>query len=310
MYFGRMTSTVVIAHGWKGKRAAAARALCDRLQHMGRQHDLVHTQQQGHAIELARRAVVEGAQHVIAVGGDGTVNEVVHGMLLADTARGSADLSVIPCGSGNDVARVLHLRSIHHAIDVAASTVPDIVSADVLDIRYRAYDGSMQQRYCINVADVGLGGNVARIRDQRLRKLPGPLGYMLGIVAGMLSTTQQQVDITLDGTTRRQRALTVCIANNTWFGGGLGIAPDASWTDGIADVVTIGDVSIPAYVTHLPGLRAARRLQDHRISYGRASTVSVTHVDEPLPLEIDGEYLGTTPIHVSIDVGAVRIRTA
>jgi YegS/Rv2252/BmrU family lipid kinase len=305
-----MASTVVIAHGWKGKRAAAANALCDRLQQVGRQHHLEHTHFQGHAIELARRALVDGARHIIAVGGDGTVNEVVHGMMLADTPRGGADMSVIPCGSGNDVARVLRLRSIHHAIDIAASEAPDVVSADVLDIRYRAYDDSMQQRYCINVADVGLGGNVARIRDQQLRKLPGPLGYMLGIVAGMLSTTQQQVEITLDGVTRRQRVLTVCIANNTWFGGGLGIAPEASWTDGIADVVTIGDVSIPAYVAHLPGLRAARRLQDDRISYGRASTVSVTHLDEPLPLEIDGEYLGTTPIHVCMDAGAIRIRTA
>jgi len=305
-----MAPTVVIAHGWMGKRAAAAKALCDRLQQVGRQHHLEHTQYQGHAIELARLAVVDGARHIIAVGGDGTVNEVVHGMLLADAPRGGADMSVIPCGSGNDVARILRLRSIPHAIDVASSESPDVVPADVLDIRYRAYDGSMQQRYCINVADVGLGGNVARIRDQRLRKLPGPLGYMLGIVAGMLSTTQQQVEITLDGVTRRERVLTVCIANNTWFGGGLGIAPDASWTDGMADVVTIGDVSIPAYVAHLPGLRAARRLQDDRISYGRASTVSVTHVDEPLPLEIDGEYLGTTPIHVYMDAGAVRMRTA
>lgn len=305
-----MAPTVVIAHGWMGKRAAAAKALCDRLQQVGRQHHLEHTQYQGHAIELARRAVVDGARHIIAVGGDGTVNEVVHGMLLADAPRGGADMSIIPCGSGNDVARILRLRSIHHAIDIATSESADVVPADVLDIRYRAYDGSMQQRYCINVADVGLGGNVARIRDQRLRKLPGPLGYMLGIVAGMLSTTQQQVEITLDGVTRRERVLTVCIANNTWFGGGLGIAPDASWTDGMADVVTIGDVSIPAYVAHLPGLRAARRLQDDRISYGRASTVSVTHVDEPLPLEIDGEYLGTTPIHVCMDAGAVRIRTA
>lgn len=305
-----MAPTVVIAHGWMGKRAAAAKALCDRLQQVGRQHHLEHTQYQGHAIELARRAVVDGARHIIAVGGDGTVNEVVHGMLLADAPRGGADMSIIPCGSGNDVARILRLRSIHHAIDIATSESADVVPADVLDIRYRAYDGRMQQRYCINVADVGLGGNVARIRDQRLRKLPGPLGYMLGIVAGMLSTTQQQVEITLDGVTRRERVLTVCIANNTWFGGGLGIAPDASWTDGMADVVTIGDVSIPAYVAHLPGLRAARRLQDDRISYGRASTVSVTHVDEPLPLEIDGEYLGTTPIHVCMDAGAVRIRTA
>lgn len=305
-----MAPTVVIAHGWMGKRAAAAKALCDRLQQVGRQHHLEHTHFQGHAIELAHKALVDGAQHIIAVGGDGTVNEVVHGMMLADTPRGGADMSVIPCGSGNDVARVLRLRSIHHAIDIAASEAADVVPADVLDIRYRAYDGSMQQRYCINVADVGLGGNVARIRDQRLRKLPGPLGYMLGIVAGMLSTSQQQVDITLDGITRRQRALTVCVANNPWFGGGLGIAPDASWTDGKADVVTIGDVSIPAYVAHLPGLRAGRRLQDHRIRYDRASTIHVAHVDEPLPLEIDGEYLGTTPIDVRIDAGAVRIRTA
>lgn len=305
-----MAPTVVIAHGWMGKRAAAAKALCDRLKQVGRHHHIEHTQYQGHAIELAQRALLDGARHIIAVGGDGTVNEVVHGMLLADSPRGGADMSVIPCGSGNDVARVLGLRSVQHAITIATSEAPVIVPADVLDIRYRAYDGSMQQRYCINVADVGLGGNVARIRDQRLRKLPGPLGYMLGIVAGMLSTTQQQVDITLDGTTRRERVLTVCIANNTWFGGGLGIAPEASWTDGIADVVTIGDVSIPAYVAHLPGLRAARRLQDDRISYGRASAISVTHVEEPLPLEIDGEYLGTTPIHVSIDAGAVRIRTA
>ena len=304
-----MAHTVVIAHGWKGSRATAAAAVCKRLEGAGREYEIHFTQHRGHAIELAQRAAASGAAHLIAVGGDGTVNEVVHGMLHAQRPAVDVELAIIPCGSGNDVARVLRLPSANHAIDLVVHKAPSTVMADVLDISYRGDDGAEQQRYCFNVADVGLGGNVARIRDQYLRTLPGPAGYMLGVAAGMLTSAQYGVDVTLDGVQRRLSALSVCIANNTWFGGGLGIAPDASWTDGVADVVTIGDVSIPAYVSHLPALRAGKRLTDERVTYGRATTISVDHVNKPLPLEIDGEYLGTTPIHVRVRPAAVRVRT-
>ncbi|MBU3742317.1 MAG: YegS/Rv2252/BmrU family lipid kinase [Candidatus Kapabacteria bacterium] len=305
-----MASTVVIAHGWRGKRAAAAAQVCDALTRAGRAHRLVRTQHQGHAIDLAVQAINAGAEHIVAVGGDGTINEVVHGMLYAAADPSRTDLAVIPCGSGNDVARVLRLPTVDTAVRVAAAAQPSSVIADVLDITYTGYDGSTRQRYCVNVADVGLGGHVARIRDQRLRALPGPLGYMVGIVAGMAVSVREEIDIHLDDITMTRTALTVCIANNTWFGGGLGIAPDAQWTDGVADVVTIGDISIPAYVRHLPALRAARTLQDHRITYERASTVRVAHRRTPMPLEIDGEYVGTTPIDVRIRRAAVTVRTA
>lgn len=305
-----MASTVVIAHGWMGKRAAAAAQVCEALTHAGRTHRLVRTQHRGHAIDLAMEAVNDGAAHVVAVGGDGTINEVVHGMLHAAADPSRTDLAVIPCGSGNDVARVLGLPTVTTAVQVAAAANATRVLADVLDITYTDYDGSTRQRYCVNVADVGLGGHVARIRDQRLRALPGPLGYMVGIIAGMAVSAREEVDIHLDDRMATRTALTVCIANNTWFGGGLGIAPDALWTDGVADVVTIGNISVPAYVRHLPALRAARILRDHRITYERASTVRVVHRRTPMPLEIDGEYVGTTPIEVRTRQAALSVRTA
>ena len=201
------------------------------------------TEYSGHATELAKMAALQGNNIIVAVGGDGTVNEVVNGMMMvSQEVRLTLSLAILPVGTGNDFVKSTGLnhsmQSLIQAIQQNKSTLIDIGSVTSLK------NGKDEIRYFANIADAGIGGLVAQKFLGLVRLLPAYLAYQISILRAFLSFKHALVAIKGDNFEYKGKLLSLCAANGQWFGGGLGIAPHADIQDGNLAFVILGDVTL------------------------------------------------------------------
>jgi diacylglycerol kinase (ATP) len=245
----------------------------------------------GDLTELARTA---DATRLVVVGGDGAINEVVNG-------RRDVELAVIPQGTGSDFVRS---HGIPRAFDDAVAVARDGVSrsCDLGLVSFR--EG---ERWFANVASVGMSGAVAKRANSMSKALGGRGTFLYALVREFLRWQNTEVTVRLDEATRSGPMHDVIVANGRWHGGGMRLAPDASQDDGLFDVVLIGDVGKVDFVTTAPKLYSGRHLGHPKVELLRSATVEVDAA-EPLPIETDGEVVGTTPARFEIAPGALRVR--
>jgi YegS/Rv2252/BmrU family lipid kinase len=247
----------------------------------------------GHLADVAR---ADGTLWVV-VGGDGTVNEVVNG--LAD----GGEIAVLPAGTGQDFART---HGVPGNFDEAVRVV--------LDGEFRTIDlGRVEcagggSRFFGNVGSAGMSGAVARRANAMTKRFGGRATFFYALTREFLAWQNTRVVVELDDGVRREGLLhDVIVANGRYHGGGMKLAPDAGQDDGLFDVVTIGDVSKLDFLTTAPKLYSGRYLAHPKVELLRSSSVSIT-ADEPLPLEVDGEPIGTTPARFDVVPAALRLR--
>lgn len=262
-------------------------------------HHVHVTAEPREATEVARGFVAEGMRLIVAVGGDGTVNEVANGLV---DAGGEADvvLGIVPAGRGSDLVRGLGWRRdpaaamarIRHGtsrrIDLGRATVRDGAS-----------------RIFVNVAGVGLDAAAAALAARS--RLPGGTApYLSGAAGALLRHGSYPMTVDVDGTRVEGAMRAVIVANGGFFGGGLRIVPSAAIDDGRLDAALVGDLS------WFDVVRNARRVSrgthvDHpkfTLLPGRAIRVESA---EPAPVHLDGEVVGTTPVTFSVEPAALRV---
>jgi diacylglycerol kinase (ATP) len=255
----------------------------------------------GHLTELARAAVDGGATLVVAVGGDGTLNEVVNGIATRDV-----ELATIPLGTGMDFGRTYDLpRKFDGAVRAVLDGVPRTIDAG--RVRYRAWDGTERERWFANVGSVGMSGAVAQRANGMSKALGGRVTFFYALTRVFLEWENTEVTVTFDDGERRGKLHDVIVANGVWHGGGMMLAPDARPDDGLLDVVLIGDVSKLDFVTTAPKLYKGKHLGHPKVEALRTARVSVDS-PEHLPIELDGEQVGTTPASFEVVPGALRVR--
>ena len=242
---------------------------------------------------------------VVAVGGDGTVHEVVNGLLTQGTEEPVPVLGVIPTGSGCDYARSLALPN-HLAAAAAclsSPTPPRVV--DIGEVRCQGIGGE-RRRLFANVAEVGIGADVA-YRASLLPRACGPARYVGGFALALPGhrPSDARVETTTD---RYQGPLTnLVVAIGQYFGAGMHIAPAADLSDGEFDVqVQLG--SKLDYALAIPKLYRGTHLPHPRVLEWRSGTVEVS-CEPAARLEADGELLGTTPASFRILPAALRVKT-
>jgi YegS/Rv2252/BmrU family lipid kinase len=249
----------------------------------------------GHLAQAARDA--QGSLLVV-IGGDGTVNEVANGVAGTD-----AEIAVLPCGTGQDFGRTHGIPSrFDDAVRVALGTETRTIDVGRVEL------GDGTSRFFANVGSAGMSGSVARRANAMTKRLGGRATFFYALTREFLAWQNTRVVVELDGGVRREGAMhDVIVANGRFHGGGMQLAPDARQDDGAFDVVTIGDVSKLDFVTTAPKLYSGRYLSHPKVELLRSSTVSIDST-EPLPLEVDGEPIGTTPARFEVVPAALRLR--
>jgi len=282
-------------------RGLALREVVGLLDAADVDHRVATTTHAGHATELARTGVTDdGFRYVVAVGGDGTVNEVVNGMVDATTGVPYGEglvLGVVPGGSGCDFLRTWGLDVPIERLVRRHLLTEAVMPLDLGRVRYVGADGHEQVRLFANIAECGWGGDVTR-RANRLPRFVGRTRYLLATIASTVRLRAVETTLTLDHTSLTEPVTEVVVANGQFFGGGMKIAPRALPDDGIFNVQTWRGGARDV-LENLPRMGSGEHLASATVREWQSSTVTVDAA-EPLTLEADGEVLGTTPARFDV----------
>jgi diacylglycerol kinase (ATP) len=257
----------------------------------------------GEIAALAARASADGASLVVAVGGDGTAHEAVNGLLRAG---GRTELALIPRGTGDDFARALGvLGDFETAVGVARDGRARTI--DVGRVRYESYGGGAAEAFFCSVAGVGMSGAVARRLGTTTKALGGRVAGVLATFAVFSRWKNVELMVEVDDERRHGLMEDVMVANTEYHNGGMRLCPGARPDDGVFDVLVIGDVSRRELVLTLPKLYRGTHLPHPKAELLRGRTVTVD-ASEALPVELDGEQPGTTPVRFEVVRAALRVR--
>ncbi|MBT3346378.1 MAG: diacylglycerol kinase family lipid kinase [Gemmatimonadetes bacterium] len=265
------------------------------LQSTGLGVDLSWSTGPGHATRLANEAVESGTSGIIIAGGDGTISEVLQAPLPPDLPIG-----LLPCGSGNDLARSLGIARGRRAIDV------------ILAGHGRQLDlGQCGHRRFATVAACGLDAAVSEAKLTGHAALPGTAGYVWATLRTLARHQPTRLRMTGDFGTIQMSTWLVATANTSCYGGGVRIAPNAQPNDGLFDVVIVdGALSHSAALTLLPRTLFGRHLPHPAIRVERTPWLQIEPIDSDQQiLHADGERLGHAPATLCMQPGALRILT-
>lgn len=284
---------------WPRIRARARELLGDFEAHL--------TRGAGDATTLTRERLQEGADRIIGVGGDGTLNEVINGFFDGERPlSGKAVLGFLPNGTGCDFSRTLPIPT---GLDSALATICEnaIHTIDLGRVCFQDHAGQRRARYFHNIASAGLGGEVVD-RVNRTSKAGGPfLSFIWGTLRSLLSYEGKRVRLSLDGGEPEEVAiLNVAVANGRYHGGGMLVAPGAAPDDGLFQVTVIGTMTLPLVLWHLPKLYLGGIERIRQVSLRTAVRVTATSEQRVL-LDVDGEQPGVLPAEWTILPGALRM---
>jgi YegS/Rv2252/BmrU family lipid kinase len=229
------------------------------------------------------------------------VNEVASGMVGT-----SAELAVIPRGTGVDFVRTYRIPAkLEDAVRVALEGQTRAVDAG--HVRYRAWSGEPAEAWFFNVAGVGMSGAVAKRTNESSKALGGKASYLWSTLAVFARWRNTEVHVSVDGETRASRMHEVIVANGRYLGGGMLMTPDAEPDDGLFDVLLLGDLTKADLVRTMPKVYRGTHLPHPKAELLRGASVLVDS-EEPLPVQLDGEQPGTTPVGFEVVPGALRLR--
>ena len=309
-----MSSFVVLNPNAAGGSAARDfEALQDQLRAAIGDFEVGRTTGRGHATTLTRDAVGRGVRQVIAVGGDGTINEVVNGLLRPGEERTDVVLGLVVCGTGGDFRRNFGLEGPPSRCigPLAQGAVRRI---DLGRLSYVDNDGREAVRLFANIADFGLGGLTARKTSRRsaMKAAGGKLSFTIATLSAFAGYRFQRVGMEIDGAASEANIATVAVCNGGWFGGGMHVAPDARTDDGLFDVVVMRARSKLAMVADMSKIYAGAHVAHPSVSVQRARSVRAWPLDEartgPVLLDVDGEDLGRLPARFDILPSALPLR--
>ena len=261
---------------------------------LGAPIDVRPTQNPGQATHLAREAVQNGAATIVSVGGDGTLNEVVNGM-VDGTGRPwapEARLAVLSLGTGSDFAKTFNLPTEPEAFATLLTSGEtrrlDLGRCEFIDA------GAPHSRYFLNVAEFGSGGAVVERVNRTTKVLGGKMSFLLAILRTLPKYVNTRIGYLADGGPRTQAMVNdFVVANGRFFGGGLQPAPRADPEDGLFDVVVIGDIDFRTARKNLGALRAGTHLGLPYITFFRARELVIEAHGEMI--DLDGEFVGRHP---------------
>lgn len=243
-----------------------------------------------HARELARRAVVEGYQTIVAAGGDGTINEVVNGIVGSHVALG-----ILPVGTMNVFANELRLP----CADLAKCW-QRIESGQTRQVDLARVNGA---HYFVQLAGVGFDAQIVSATSTDAKKTFGPLSYVFS-AAYLAGRKPPQLQIKSPGQTRE--GCFVLIGNGRYYGGPFPVFNKAHLDDGLLDVLVFKNLGYLDIVRYLHGIVFGTHDKLPDVEYFQTGALQVTS-HEPVPMEVDGEVIGSVPVTIELITGGLKV---
>lgn len=295
------------AAGRTGRRYDEIRAALEC--HLGREFFVFMTRRPLDASSAARDASLLGIELVIAVGGDGTIQEVVNGLMTAPKASGRRpQLGIINAGTGHGFAQSLGLPI---SLDAQCAGIAH-GSVRRIDIGLAAFSqgrGRPVERYFINECQAGIGGRVVDKVQGGHKKLGGLLGFGLATLMTALSYPNRSIRFSLDDGPERSGAfIGIVAANGNAMAGGMKLAPRAAVDDGALDILLMRGQTLAERLRNFPKIYSGTHLGSPKFGYLRGRSISLSS-DEPVPFEADGEPFGNLPCRIEVVPGALELRT-
>lgn len=265
--------------------------------------EVFETQFSTHAIQLAEVAVAQGFEIIFSAGGDGTLNQVVNGVLKSNSSK-LPTLGIIPLGSGNDFAGMMKISGRpEQLINLLNENKPNPI--DVGKVSCLNKEGEAVTRYFINVCSLGMGPATVH----RLERLPRWMGTNFRYYASVLNTffthPAEQYEVRTSHWSWTGSARVVAIANGQSFGNKIYIAPDAKPDDGVFSTFIASDMSLTKFLFVLRTVKIKKVVQDSRVLYEEATTLELTSPDVAW-LETEGELAGILPARVEMQKGRIQ----
>jgi YegS/Rv2252/BmrU family lipid kinase len=266
------------------------------------------TGEQGGGIAMTRALLREGFDLVVAVGGDGTINEVANGFFEHDQPlRPEATLGILPLGTGGDFRRTLGIPGgAAEAIEILAGGIPILI--DVGKATFHANAGGLATRYFVNLLSFGMGGRVASQSRNVMSRFGGKAAFFWATVKTFLSYRGRQVSLALDGSTTRLPFFitNVAVGNGQFHGGGMRPCPAAVPNDGVFDVTIINYAGALKLLSSISVLYSGEVYSHPKVRHFEAARILAESAGTT-EIEIDGEPLGTLPLEITLLPRRLRV---
>jgi len=265
--------------------------------------EVVETKYSNHATQLAKEAALNQCDVILSAGGDGTLNQVLNGMRLANSPREPV-LGIIPLGSGNDFAAMMKISG--EADQLIALLQSDKTRMiDVGKVSYTTKQGGSEEKYFINACSLGMGPATVL----RLEKLPRWLGTSFRYYASVLNTffthPTERFEVHTPDWNWKGSARVIAIANGQSFGNKIYIAPDGQPDDGLFSVFIATDMPLLRFLRILQEVKSKKIVNDSRVIYYTANELKINS-PEPAWLETEGELAGLLPVRIELLKGRIK----
>ena len=281
------------------------------LEEAGLAYDLFETNVPGDATRLMRNAIADRVSCVVVAGGDGTLNEVVQGFLDPNgQVMSGPELALVPIGTGGDFRRTLGLeQSVQQAIKRLTGTRRQSIDLGIANIT--TFQDKIETFAFLNILSFGLGGATDHLVNASPKWLGGKMTFLIGALRALATYRNQPVKLHVDGVLVYEGPMVnVALANGRYFGGGMHVAPNADPSDGLLDVIVIGDLP----KTQAPGLMRQMYRGAHigrpGVQQFRGKQVEATpfRPHEKILVDLDGETPGSLPLRARLTQHAITLR--
>jgi len=289
-------------------------AVKNEIQAAFRHHEIAFFESQygGHFFELPKLAIENGIETIIAIGGDGTLNEVVNGVInhfkISETGSPNdydwnkisrIKIGVYPAGSGNDFVKTVYKNTQLYTL----KTLIESNNSQLIDVGFVTFmdkEAKKSSRFFMNITDVGMGGETVVIKEKVPKWMGADFSYFYAITKTIATYKNCNVKCWNNDFSWQGKVINMVVANGKYFGNGLGIAPDALVTDGKFSFVIIGDINLLDYFKHLGTVKKCIKVEHPQVHYHQFEEINIDSCDATkISIDMDGEFIGYAPMKLT-----------
>jgi len=268
----------------KGKGSKIIPIIKEIMQDHGCSYEIKLTEKVGDAKRFAEEAKTQDFSTIVSVGGDGTLHEVVNGM-----AEGPQKLGVIPSGTGNDFTRSLNIPlNIRESIEILVQQ-----KSVFIDL------GKLNEKYFVNFCSVGLDALIAQEANKIKKYFSSTYAYIIGVIKALSKFKSINAELIIDDNKYKEKVMLIAVCNGSYYGGGMKIAPQAQFSDGMFDICIVRDMSKLKLLFLFPTIFKGKHIHYKEVKIYRGKSVQISSI-EHINVNADGELINNRPIKFEI----------